>query len=609
MLERAVSLPQISHVRRTGHHRLAPARAPLFAPPLTAYLMCPKCQGISACAANRGMVKVWSPLVVFVTRTLSGYLWEAHQVLGARRAVEWGLRHEPDSAELWALRGRVLLHTAQLGRTRPQDTVQLLEEARVSFARALERRPSDTEARREHGLALQNLAWLLGSSHHGVPPRDLLLTAVQEYSAVLERQPRRADVLHARATAQVGLCPGLSDAEALDRLRAARADLDQSLTLRPHAPEVVLHRAEVLGTMAGIHEHQGERSSALELRRAALADSAWALRLQPGWVPALLHQAIEASALAGAGDDPESNADLAITDATEVLRIQPRHVPATLVRAQARTTAACRFALQTDARAPLVWQQALGDYDAATQAINVRDHEEIVALRAQARVEWAEALERGNNNMEAHAALEEALAEYDQAVDDDPASVARLLGRAHVLNRLAEQDDDPQRRALLRHRALDDFTQVLALHPDHPAALAGRIQSLCSADADRETATQAMAMVEQAYAAQPNEPLLRTARRRALITFAVISEPGPERERALTAAEQECIAALEGDAMSADAHYDHARILFLQGQVTQAYAALEQAVHLAPGLRAVARRDPVWASVAEATGFHQLVSK
>lgn len=571
--------------------------------------MRPKRQGISACAANRGIVKVWSPLVVFVTRTLSGYLWEAHQVLGARRAVEWGLRHEPDSAELWALRGRVLLHTAQLGRTRPQDTIQLLEEARVSFVRALERRPSDTEARREHGLALQNLAWLLGGSQHGVPPRDLLLTAVQEYSAVLERQPRRADVLHARATAQVGLCPGQSDAEALDHLRAARADLDRSLTLRPHASEVVLHRAEVLGTMAGIHEHLGERATAMELRRAALADCAWALRLHPRWVPALLHQAIEAAALALVGDDPESNTDLAITAATEVLRVQARHVPATLVRAQARTTAACRFAVQSDARAPLVWQQALGDFDAATEATNVRDHEEIVALRAQARVEWAEALERSGNSAEAHAALEQALVEYDQAVDDDPASIARLLGRAHVLNRLAERDDNPQHRALFRQRALDDFAQVLSHHPDHPAALAGRIQSLCSGDADRETAATARALAEQAYTAHPNEPLLRTARRRALVTFAVVSPPGPERELALAAAERECGAALEADPTSAEVHYDHARILFLQGQVTQAYAALEQAIHLAPGLRAIARRDPVWAPVAEASGFQELVGQ
>jgi len=550
---------------------------------------------------------VFAQLLAFLSRTLAGYLLGAGQVIPARRTAEWGLRYVPGSADLWALRGRILLHAVAVGPRRRGDAAELLEEARAAYARALELRPDDSELRREHGLVLQNLAWVLALSTDGRARPDLLVTAAGEYTRVLERQPRRADVLHERAMARAGMRAGLADAEARGWLDAARADLDRSLELRPHAAEVVLHRAEVLADLAGIHARAGRRAEELQLRRAALADCTRALKLRPGWPPLLLRQAMEATALARLGDDPLERTDLAIAAAAAVLRDHPRQVPAMLARADARVAAACRLCARGDARAAMVWRQAATDIDAAADTAGVRGREEILALRASARAEWAEAQDRAGDGRVAVAAWEESLAEYDRAVDDDPTEVRRLTGRAQVLSRLADRTADPDRTAQFRRRALEDFGQVLALHADDAAALAGRVDVRCRLGAEEAELRAAVDEAERAHGLHPEHGQVRTALRRALIALAAALGDGTEREGTLSAAERECAQALASDADDPAVHYDHARILFLRGQAAAAYAALEQAIHLAPGMRDTARRDPIWAPVAGGAGFRRLV--
>ena len=141
---------------------------------------------------------MFTQLLTFVTRTLAGYLLGAEQVLAARRTAEWGLRHVPGSADLWVLRGRILLRTAAVGQRRRGDAAELLEEARAAYARALELRPQDAEARREHGLVLQNLAWVLATAAGGRGRPDLLTGAVDEYTRVWLQKPCRQSVLHRR---------------------------------------------------------------------------------------------------------------------------------------------------------------------------------------------------------------------------------------------------------------------------------------------------------------------------------------------------------------------------------------------------------------------------
>lgn len=550
---------------------------------------------------------VFAQLVAFLSRTLAGYLLGAGQFLPARRTVEWGLRSVPDSPDLWALRGRILLHAAALGQRRRRDAAELLEEARTAYARSLELRADDPEVRREHGLVLQNLAWALGAGAGARVRPDLLLSAAAEYTRVLERQPRRADVLHERAMARAGMRADLPDGEARGWLDAAREDLDRSIELRPHAAEVVLHRAEVLADLAGLHARAGRRSEELQLRRLSLADCTRALRLRPDWPPLLLRQALEATSLARLGDDPQAHADLAIAAAGAVLREHPRQVPALLARADARVAAACRLCARGDARGSMVWRQAVTDLDAAADTAGLRGREVIEALRASARAEWAEAQDRAGDGPGAVAAWGEALAEYDRAVDDDPAEVRRLTGRAQVLCRLAERDADPEGAARLRRRALEDFGQALALQADDALALAGRVDALCRPGADAAELRAAVGEAEHACTLHPDHDRVRAARRQALIALAAAVAGGPEQDDVLDAAGRECARALAAYADDPAVHYDHARILFLRGQAAAAYAALEQAIHLAPGMRDTARRDPVWAPVADGAGFRRLV--
>lgn len=550
---------------------------------------------------------VLAPLIVFLCRTAAGYLLGAGQYLYARRVAEWGLHLTPDSAELWALRGRILLHTAAVGPRGRVDPAPLLEEARAAYARALELQPDAPEVRREHGLTLQNLAWVLAVGGGGGVRADLLTEAAAEYSRVLEQQPRRADVWHERAMARAGLRADRPEAEARDWLEAARADLDRSLELRPHAVEVVLHRAELLSDLAAIHARAGRRAEAVQLHRGALEDAARALRLRPDWPPLLLRQALEAAALARLGDDPQGRTDLAIAAAGGVLRQQPRTVPGLLARADARVTAACRLCARGDARAAMVWRQALTDLDAAADTAGVRGRELILALRAAARAEWAAAQDRSGETGAALHIWEEALAEFERAVDDDPAEVRRLAGRAEVLARLAERAADPARAAGLRTRALEDYDQILARVGDDPEARAGRLELRCRPGAPEGELRAAVQEAEGALDLHPEHERLRTARRRALIALAATLGQGPERDGLLGGAARECARSLAAGSEDPLAHYDHARILFLRGEAVAAYAALEQALHLAPGLRETARRDPVWGPVAEGAGFRRLV--
>ena len=548
-------------------------------------------------------------LLVLLIRTLTGYLLAAGQVLSARHTVEWGLRLAPASADLWSLRGRILLRLTAGGTRWRGDAAQLLEEARTAYARAADLRPRDPEIWREHGLVLQNLAWVLAVRGGGTPRPDLLGAAAAEYTRVLDVQPRRAEVLHERAMTRAGLRAGLPDAEALGWLEAALADLDRSLDLRPHAPEVALHRAEVRSDLAGIHHRAGRKALEVDLRRAGLEDCARALRLRPGWQPLLLRQGREATALAAMGDDPAKNGDLAIAATTTVLREQPRHLQALIARSQARVAAACRLCVQGDARAALVWRQALTDLDAALEAAGLRGREEIIALRGGALAQWAEAQDRAGDGVAAREAWQAAVEAFDQAVDDDPADARRLAGRAAALACLADRAEPVEQAVQLRRRAVLDFGQALALRPDDAAALAGRAMARCGPVATAAEARQALGEADHALTLYPEHAGVRGARRHCLLALIVALPSGPERGDVLATTLGECALGLAAAPTDPLAHYDHARVLFLSGRAAEAYRALEQAIHLAPGLRLTARRDPVWGPVAAGAGFRRLIGE
>ena len=559
--------------------------------------------------ANGPGVDAFTELLVFAVRTVSAYLLGAGQALLARRFVEWGLHQAPGSAQLWALRGRILLRAAAArpGDRGPGGVLATLEEARTAYARAEELDPGDPELWREHALVLQNLAWALAAQQGARPRPDLLEAAAAQYGRVLAAQPRRAEVLHERAMTHVGMRAALDDKEAQPWLEAALADLDRSLELRPHAPEACLHRAEVRGDLATIAHRAGTPAVEARLRQQALADCAGALRLRPSWAPPLLRQAMEATALARLGDNPADRADLAIAGATAVLQAQPRNLAALVARADARVVAACRLAQQGDARGALVWRQALADLDSAIDTAGWRGREDVLALRGEARGEWAEALERAGDVSGALQAWGEALADLERAVDDDPASARRLLARARALAALARLQDGEATAQTRRGRAVEDCSQVLAVRPDHPAALVARALARCGPQSPAEEGRAALADAERVLTLHPGHRGGLAARRRALVTVALALPAGEERTAALNEATAACALALASDAQDAAAHYDQARVLFLSGRVAAAYAALEQAVHLAPGTRQVARRDPVWTPVVDGAGFRRLV--
>jgi tetratricopeptide (TPR) repeat protein len=557
-------------------------------------------------------VDILTPVLVVLVRTAAAYLLAAGQLTAARHLTGWAVRQAPSSAELWALRGQVLLRTAAvLSPRRPEDVAAALEEAEAAYARALQLRPDWPEVRRQRGLVLLRLAWTLaeGSAGAEAPRTDLLKDSVAEFTRVLQAHPRRADVLHERAMAQATLRIGLSGAEALACLQQALEDLDRSLQLRPHAPETLLHRAEVCSELARLYRRAGRRTLEVVHRRRSLEDGARALRLRPDWEPVLLLRCMDTAALVRLGEDPGRGIDEALGVLSRMLERSPRHAQALLVRADVRVAAACQFAARGDARASLVWRQALTDLEAAMDAVGLRGREDVVAVRAAARAEWAEALQRAGDLDGARDAWQRALDDYDRAVDDDPADAERLAGRARVHAALAELVPRAEEAEAHRRRALEDFAQALALRPGDPVLLAARAEVLCAPGTAAADLRAALEEVEAALAASPEHGPLRAARRRLLLALVGSrAATGPE-ERAgwVARALADCEWALHEDPGDAGAHYDHARALFCADRPAESYAALEQALRKWPGLRHTARRDPVWSPVAEAEGFRRLV--
>jgi tetratricopeptide (TPR) repeat protein len=496
-----------------------------------------------------------------------------------------------------------------MGPRRLGDAVALLEEADAAYAQAVAARPREWELHRQRGLTLLRLAWAGEAQEPGSSREELLRAAVAEMSAVLAAQPRRADVLHERGMAHASLRVGRPDAEAEQALQLALADLDASLRLRPHAHETVFHRAELCLELARLHRRAGRRAAEKAAAAAALEGCAVLLRARPGWEPALLLRALAATALARLGEDPASHTDLAISSASAVLEHDPRHARALLVRAEARVIAACRLALESDARAGLVWRQALADLESASDAVGLRGREDVGALRAGARGEWGMAQWRAGALDGARDAWMRALQDFDRAVDDDPADADRLTGRARVQAGLAELAARPEERAERRRRACEDLAQAALLRPGDPTLIALRASLLAAPGAAPDGAPGALAEVEEALGRAPDHPGLRAARRRLLLSLVQEAPPGEERARLLAAALAECERALREEPGDPEAHYDHARALFLGGRPAEAYAALEQAIRHAPGLRHTARHDPVWAPVAGAEGFRQLVER
>jgi len=379
-----------------------------------------------------------------------------------------------------------------------------------------------------------------------------------------------------------------------------------------YAPEAVFHRAEIAGELARTHRRAGRRAAEARCYHRTLDDCERALQQRPGWAAALLVRSMAATGLARLGDDPPRHTDLAIGSAGRVLERDPRNVQAILVRADARVTAACHLAAESDARAALVWRQAVADLESAVDAVGLRGREEVIAVRAGARGEWAGTQRRVGALDAARDAWVRALEDYERAVDDDPADADRLAGRGRVLAALAELallDGRGDEAAERRRRAFDDFGQALALRPADPNLVAARAELLAGPASSSGEARAALAELEGVLPATPDHEGARLARRHVLLRLACVAAPGEERTRWLAAALADCELALRVRPEDAGAHYDHARALFLTGQPKEAYAALEQALGRAPGLRHTARRDPVWAPVAEAEGFRRLVER
>jgi tetratricopeptide (TPR) repeat protein len=549
-------------------------------------------------------------LVAALARVAAGYLLGAGNYASARRVLDWGLRYAPDDPDLNALRGQCCLRTAALlGPRRLPDAIAFLEEADSALERAIAARPRDWELHRQQGLTLLRLAWAREAREPGSPQRDLLRQAVDAMSVVLEAQPRRADVLHERGMAWASLRVGAPEGEAEAALGRALEDLDSSLRMRPHAYETQFHRAELSLELARLHRRAGRRGAEKAAASAALDGSAHLLRARPGWEPVLLLRALAATALARLGEDPLGLTDLAISSASAVLEQDPRHARALLVRAEARVITACHLALQSDVRAGLVWRQALADLESASDAVGLRGREDVGALRAGARGEWGLAQHRAGAIDGARDAWIRALEDFDRAVDDDPVDADRLTGRARVLAGLADLAPRPDERAERRRRAFDDLDQAAAIRPGDTNLLALRASLVAAPGALPEELAAALKEVEGALEATPEHAALHEARRRLLLLLAMEAPPGPQRALAIAAALLECDRAVREEPADPQAHYDQARALFLGGRPAEAYAALEQAIRAAPGLRHTARQDPVWAPVADAEGFRQLVER
>ena len=559
-------------------------------------------------------------LLAMAIRAVTGYLLGAGQLVSARRLVDWGLRQAAGSAELWALRGHIFLRTAgAMTQGRQSDLVALLEEAEAAYTRAEELQPDVPEVHHERGLTLLRLSWALGGQGGGPPRPDLLEAAVAEFTRVIDRHPRRAEVYHERAMAHATLRAGLPDREGAGWLEKAARDLDTSLRLRPHSPEALFHRAEICSELGRLYRRLGRRVEEAQYRNRSLADCTAALELRPKWEAPILLRAMESAALTRLGEQPILRTDEAIGTLGRILERDPRNAQAILVRADVRVAAASHFATHGDARGQLVWRQALTDLEAAMDAVGLRGREEVVAVRAAARAEWADALRRAGDLDGGRDAFQRALDDFERAVDDDPADADRLAGRARTLAGLAELTVRADIAAERRGRALEDVQQALALRPGEPGLTALRAE-LCGQPGQREATRGALAEVDEALAHYPEHHALHTARRRLLVALAADcgggSEAGDpaaghpetaERLEWLAAALAECDAALRRNPEDPRAHYDQARALFLAGRPAEAYAALEQALGKEPGLRHTARQDPVWGPVAQAEGFRRLV--
>lgn len=561
--------------------------------------------------ANGRTVDVLSSVMVMAIRALTGYLLGARQLVTARHLVDWGLRNAAGSADLWALRGQIFLRTAgAVTHARQSDLVALLEEAEAAYTRAEELRPDQLEVVHERGLTLLRLGWALTGRGTGAPRPDLLTAAVAEFTRVLEAHPRRAEVYHERAMAHATLRSGLPDRDGLGWLEKAAADLDASLRLRPHSPEALFHRAEVCSEIGRLHRRAGRRAAEAEYRRRSLEDCSRALELRRHWEAPMLLRAMESAALTRLGQQPALRTDEAISDLGRILEREPRNAQAILVRADVRVATASHFARQGDARGTMVWRQALTDLEAAMDAVGLRGREDVVAVRAAARAEWAEGLRHAGDLDGARDAFQRSLDDYERAVDDDPADIERLAGRARTFAGLAELTVREDLAAERRIRAVEDLDQALALRPGDPQLIAARAEFRTRRGTAPEQIRAALAEVDEALALAPEHESLRGARRRLLVVLAGDSGGGLEAEERLewlAAALTECESALRRNPEDAQAHYDQARVLFLAGRPAEAYAALEQALGKEPGLRHIARRDPVWEPVAQAEGFRRLV--
>ncbi len=536
----------------------------------------------------------------FILRTLAGYLAAAGQFDPAIRLLDWTVRRWPRQADAWALRGQIFLRWAsgpRAGRAVPH----LLEAAAEAYGRAEELRPDLLEARRERGLSLLRLAWLSAKGDGSPDPRALLETAIGEYAQVLRAQPRRADVHHERAMARAALRPWVPPAQGQGLLEAALADLDESIRLRPHAGEAIFHRAEVSAELARLYHARGRWRDEQRLRRQCVEDHRRVRQMRPDWLLPLLLQAMEQTALAKLGDDAGERLRQAIDNASSILAREPRNAQAALVRADARLAAACRFADQGDERARLVWKQAEADFQSAIAMVGLRNREEVQAAFAQAQATWAEALHHTGAPGEGLQLWREALDGLDRAVDDDPRDTHRLLARADVLVHLATHAADGADLRL--QQALADLQTVLESEPESPRALALRALGRLGEGGDAQAV---LADVRQARRLAPEDQRILAAERKILLRLAPAAE-GDTRAALLHHVLANCTEALGLRADDARVHLDQARALHLAGRAQGAYAALEQALRLAPALRHEVRKDPVWADVSHGDGFKRLV--
>ncbi len=539
-----------------------------------------------------------------IVRAAAAYLFATGHVNAARRWVEWGLEQAPDDGELWRLRGALLLQAAgdaAIARAaREADT--WIADAHAAYTKAESLCPDTAEIWREHALVLQNLARTLPEPIDHEARTALLQQAVERYDRVVAAQPRRAEVLHERALALAALHEAMPAPQAIAGLRRSLEDLDRSLELRPHAPDTVQHRAQIASTLAFLHQKAGQRAAEIRLRRLCLSDCARVLRSRPGWHAPLLLRAVEATRLARLGDTPAERTDEAIAAASEVLADQPRHVAAALVRADARVAAACALRTHNDARASMVWRQALADLATAEAAAAIREVEVVAATRAGSWVEWGDALEGAGERQAAVDAWREGLAMYDRVVDDDPADTARLVGRGGTHLRLAEVGVSGHLNA-----ALEDFGQALTHQPADSGILSGLSEAQCLAATDAQGLAQALASAARALETAPEHPAARAAKRHALLAAALQGDhPDPD---VLEAALRECRWAVGGRPDDPRARYDLACALFLSGQTVEAHTALEQALTAAPGLRRRAAQDPVWQPVVGEDGFRRLLQQ